>query len=61
MAVDVPGMGEERGPSGGLELGRQETREVSRERGDDVTVPHLSAHVVKLIFRKVNVGKITIT
>lgn len=29
MAVDVPGMGEEkRGPSGGLELGRQETREV---------------------------------
>lgn len=33
MAVDVPGMGEEkRGPSGGLELERQETQEVRRDK-----------------------------
>lgn len=42
MAVDVPGKGEERNSSGGLELGREERREVRRdkmgERGDNMAM-----------------------
>ncbi len=45
MAVDVPGKGEEeRGSSGGLELGREERREARRdkmgERGDSMAMVH---------------------